>query len=102
MCFFNNSICFFFLTTSCVSFSIRLSQALSLLHLPNFLSLPLFTGHVCLTDDDKDNAKSNKGSLLYGELLPRGANKVRTVYAPFSVYSSCPPFSLCPLSSLNT
>ena len=34
-------------------------------------------GHVCLTDDDKDKAKNNKGSLLYGELLPRGANKVR-------------------------
>jgi hypothetical protein len=34
-------------------------------------------GHACLTDDDKDNAKNNKGSLLYGELLPRGANKVR-------------------------
>eukprot|EP00596_Hydrurales_sp_CCMP1899_P000367 CAMPEP_0119046274 /NCGR_PEP_ID=MMETSP1177-20130426/45527_1 /TAXON_ID=2985 /ORGANISM="Ochromonas sp, Strain CCMP1899" /LENGTH=938 /DNA_ID=CAMNT_0007019197 /DNA_START=345 /DNA_END=3160 /DNA_ORIENTATION=+ len=32
-------------------------------------------GHVCLTDIDKDNAKINKGSLLYGELLPRGANK---------------------------
>lgn len=37
-------------------------------------------GHVCLTDDDKDNAKNNKGSLLYGELLPRGANKVRTSF----------------------
>jgi hypothetical protein len=32
---------------------------------------------VCLTDSDKDLAKVNKGSLLYGELLPRGANKVR-------------------------
>ena len=30
-----------------------------------------------MTEDDKDNAKNNKGSLLYGELLPRGANKVR-------------------------
>lgn len=38
------------------------------------------TGHVCLTDDDKDNAKNNKGSLLYGELLPRGANKVRKFF----------------------
>ena len=37
----------------------------------------IFLGHVCLTDDDKDNAKNNRGSLLYGELLPRGANKVR-------------------------
>ena len=37
----------------------------------------MFVGHVCLTDDDKDNAKNNRGSLLYGELLPRGANKVR-------------------------
>ena len=33
-------------------------------------------GHVCVTDLDRDNAKYNKGSLLYGELLPRGANKV--------------------------
>lgn len=32
-------------------------------------------GHVCLTDDDKDTAKCMGGSLLYGELLPRGANK---------------------------
>ena len=32
-------------------------------------------GHVCVTDSDRDNAKNNKGSLLYGELLPRGANK---------------------------
>ena len=36
-------------------------------------------GHVCLTEDDKDNAKTNKGSLLYGELLPRGANKVTII-----------------------
>ncbi len=32
-------------------------------------------GHICLTDGDKSNAKFSKGSLLYGELLPRGANK---------------------------
>ena len=32
-------------------------------------------GHVCVTDSDRDTAKTNKGSLLYGELLPRGANK---------------------------
>ena len=32
-------------------------------------------GHICLTDEDKYNAKYSKGSLLYGELLPRGANK---------------------------
>lgn len=32
-------------------------------------------GHICLTDDDKESAKYNRGSLLYGELLPRGANK---------------------------
>ena len=32
-------------------------------------------GHTCVTDTDRDNAKNNKGSLLYGELLPRGANK---------------------------
>lgn len=32
-------------------------------------------GHTCLTDGDKFNAKFSRGSLLYGELLPRGANK---------------------------
>ena len=32
-------------------------------------------GHACLTDGDKTNAKFSRGSLLYGELLPRGANK---------------------------
>ena len=32
-------------------------------------------GHTCVTDMDRDNAKNNNGSLLYGELLPRGANK---------------------------
>ena len=32
-------------------------------------------GHICLTEEDKDAAKSMRGSLLYGELLPRGANK---------------------------
>jgi len=32
-------------------------------------------GHVCLTADDRDNVKNTKGSLLYGELLPRGANR---------------------------
>lgn len=32
-------------------------------------------GHLCLTEDDKDYSKSSKGSLLYGELLPRGVNK---------------------------
>ncbi len=36
-------------------------------------------GHTCLTDDDKFNAKFSKGSLLYGELLPRGANKAFSV-----------------------
>mmetsp|Transcript_31399 Transcript_31399/g.69937 ORF Transcript_31399/g.69937 Transcript_31399/m.69937 type:complete len:955 (+) Transcript_31399:90-2954(+) len=35
----------------------------------------LTKGHVCLTDADKVNAGCVKGSLLYGELLPRGANK---------------------------
>ena len=33
-------------------------------------------GHVCLTDDDRDGGNQARGSLLYGELLPRGANKV--------------------------
>lgn len=33
-------------------------------------------GHLALTDADKDKAKNGQGSLLYGELLPRGANKV--------------------------
>eukprot|EP01035_Chromulina_nebulosa_P017950 gene17950-23577_t len=32
-------------------------------------------GHVCVTDSDKERARIGKGSLLYGELLPRGANK---------------------------
>jgi hypothetical protein len=36
-------------------------------------------GHICLTESDKDIAKCSKGSLLYGELLPRGANKVGEV-----------------------
>jgi hypothetical protein len=34
-------------------------------------------GHICLTAEDKNSASvKNNGSLLYGELLPRGANKV--------------------------
>ena len=32
-------------------------------------------GHVSLTEDDKDIIRSARGSLLYGELLPRGVNK---------------------------
>mmetsp|Transcript_1814 Transcript_1814/g.2865 ORF Transcript_1814/g.2865 Transcript_1814/m.2865 type:complete len:670 (-) Transcript_1814:217-2226(-) len=32
-------------------------------------------GHTSLTEDDRENAKNAKGSLLYGELLPRGVNK---------------------------
>ena len=32
-------------------------------------------GHVCLSDTDKDCSKALQGSLLYGELLPRGVNK---------------------------
>lgn len=32
-------------------------------------------GHICLTDEDKSFANQGKCSLLYGELLPRGANK---------------------------
>lgn len=35
----------------------------------------LTKGHVCLTDGDKAAAQQMKISLLYGELLPRGANK---------------------------
>lgn len=35
----------------------------------------LTKGHVCLTEDDKNFASEGKCSLLYGELLPRGANK---------------------------
>lgn len=34
-------------------------------------------GHMCLTEDDREGAGQVKGSLLYGELLPRGANKAR-------------------------
>ncbi|CAM9966000.1 unnamed protein product, partial [Ectocarpus sp. 8 AP-2014] len=32
-------------------------------------------GHTCVTDRDKVAAREVKGSLLYGELLPRGVNK---------------------------
>ena len=32
-------------------------------------------GHISLTSEDKDIVKSARGSLLYGELLPRGVNK---------------------------
>lgn len=32
-------------------------------------------GHICVTEDDKRTAADAKGSLLYGELLPRGVNK---------------------------
>jgi hypothetical protein len=35
----------------------------------------LTRGHVSLTESDRVNAMSVKSSLLYGELLPRGANK---------------------------
>jgi hypothetical protein len=33
------------------------------------------TGHLCVTDDDRKHANSTRGSLLYGELLPRGVNR---------------------------
>jgi hypothetical protein len=39
----------------------------------------LTKGHTCLTEADRLNAQYVKSSLLYGELLPRGANKVCTV-----------------------
>ena len=32
-------------------------------------------GHVCVLEEDREVAKSTKGSLLYGELLPRGVNR---------------------------
>lgn len=32
-------------------------------------------GHTCVTEEDKRNACESHGSLLYGELLPRGVNK---------------------------
>ena len=35
----------------------------------------LTKGHICLTESDRRNAIAAKGSLLYGELLPRGVNK---------------------------
>lgn len=35
----------------------------------------LTKGHICLTENDRKNAIAVKGSLLYGELLPRGVNK---------------------------
>lgn len=37
-------------------------------------------GHLSLTEYDKFIAKSQKGSLLYGELLPRGVNKALDVH----------------------
>ncbi len=36
----------------------------------------LTRGHVCLTESDRLHAQFVKVSLLYGELLPRGTNKV--------------------------
>lgn len=35
----------------------------------------LTRGHVCVTETDRLQAQQAKSSLLYGELLPRGANK---------------------------
>ena len=32
-------------------------------------------GHVCVTDDDRRRATEDRGSLLYGELLPRACTK---------------------------
>jgi hypothetical protein len=32
-------------------------------------------GHLCVTDEDRKHANSTRGSLLYGELLPRGVNR---------------------------
>jgi hypothetical protein len=32
-------------------------------------------GHICVTEEDKRSASESHGSLLYGELLPRGVNK---------------------------
>lgn len=37
-------------------------------------------GHLSLTEDDRETAKSTRCSLLYGELLPRGVNKVRQTH----------------------
>lgn len=33
------------------------------------------SGHLCVTEEDRSMARDAKGSLLYGELLPRGVNK---------------------------
>jgi len=33
------------------------------------------SGHLCVTEEDRNLARDSKGSLLYGELLPRGVNK---------------------------
>jgi len=32
-------------------------------------------GHTCVSEEDKAMARTTKGSLLYGELLPRGVNR---------------------------
>lgn len=43
----------------------------------------LTKGHICLTEMDRISANDGKCSLLYGELLPRGANKVSTLLSQF-------------------
>lgn len=42
-------------------------------------------GHVCLTDSDRTTAQQMKGSLLYGELLPCGVNKVVVITICFDL-----------------
>lgn len=50
------------------------------------------TGHLSLTEEDRAAAQQLKGSLLYGELLPRGVNKVSRLLDPLTIYliTTCP------------
>lgn len=38
-------------------------------------------GHLALTENDRQMAKHKANNLLYGEILPRGLNKVRSTFA---------------------
>lgn len=76
-------VCFFihlsFYLSLLPSFSLLFLSFLFLNHFFTYLVIQetghKTRGHTCLTPEDKDCSKSIKGSLLYGELLPRGLNK---------------------------
>ncbi|CAN0342320.1 unnamed protein product, partial [Phaeothamnion confervicola] len=65
--------------TVCEDLSLDFCAAQSMLHLV-FGSRIQETGHktvghLCVTESDRSAAREARGSLLYGELLPRGVNK---------------------------